>query len=234
MLHVFFGNDVVKVRDRAFKFLHTATGEDTLVTRVTPETFEVGMLRDLIGGTSLFGSSQTVVLDTLSECGAEIFEDVIASLESMRDSENQFIVIEGPLTAPHKKRVEGKATETFEISGEKAEKFNTFLMTDALLRRDRKSLWLLLQEAWREGVSNEEIAGILFWQLKVLRLVLKTSSAEEAGQKPFVYGKAKRALGSFKEGELEKLSGDLLEVYHDGHLGKHDFGLALEKWTLTV
>lgn len=234
MLTVFFGNDVVKVRDRAFKFLHTATEEDTLVTRVTPETFEVGMLRDLIGGASLFGATQVVVLDTLSECGAEIFEDVIASLEAMRDSENQFIVIEGTLSSAHKKRVEGKATEAFEISGEKAEKFNTFSMTDALLRRDRKSLWLLLQDAWREGVSNEEIAGILFWQLKVLRLVLKTSSAEESGQKPFVYQKAKRALASFKEGELERLSGDLLAVYHDGHLGKHDFGLALEKWTLTV
>jgi hypothetical protein len=52
--------------------------------------------------------------------------------------------------------------------------------------------------------------------------------------KDFPYNKAKRSLRNFKEGELEKLSQTLLAVYHDGHGGKRDIDLALEKWTLTI
>ena len=62
----------------------------------------------------------------------------------------------------------------------------------------------------------------------------QTKSAEEAGQKPFVYQKAKRALSKFKSGELEKLSRELLVLYHEGHMGKGDINLTLEKWVLNV
>jgi hypothetical protein len=68
----------------------------------------------------------------------------------------------------------------------------------------------------------------------MLRLAERTKSAEEAGQKPFVYSKAKRALSAFKEGELDSISRDLLSIYHDGHLGKRDIDLALERWVLTL
>lgn len=234
MVHSFFGNDTVQVRERAFAFLRTLTEDDTLVTRVTPETFAPGLIEDAVGGSSLFGAVQVTVLDTLSEGDVELLEDVLEELEAMRDSKNQFILIEGALSAPLQKKVEARSTSATEISVKAGEKFSTFSMADALLRRDKKSLWLLLVEARERGVSNEEIAGILFWQLKVLRLAGKTKSPEEAGQKPFPYQKAKRALGNFKEGETEKLSGELLSIYHDGHLGKVDLSTALERWILTV
>jgi DNA polymerase III delta subunit len=234
MLHVYYGNDVTRVRQKAFEFLQSVVEEDALVTKVTPESYGTGMLEELTAGTSLFGGTQVVLMDTLSEGGADIFAEIIEGLEAMEASVNRFIMIEAALAAAEKKKVEAKATKAIEVTGEKKEKFNAFLMTDALLRKDKKSLWLLLQEAWKQGLSNEEIIGVLFWQIKTLRLVEKTKSAEEAGQKPFVYQKAKRALGSFKEGELDRLSEGLLVAYHDGHMGRVDTGLALEKWVLSL
>ena len=52
--------------------------------------------------------------------------------------------------------------------------------------------------------------------------------------KDFSYNKAKRALGTFKEGEVAALSESLLRAYHDARLGKLELDLALERWVLTV
>lgn len=233
MLSVFFGNDVTRVRQKAFDFLHTLTTSDTSVTHITADRYEAGVIADSAEGTSLFGDVNVFVIDTPSE-EPEVLDSVMEQLSLMHDSPNHFILIEGALTALYKKKIEANAVRVEEITAEKKERFNAFRMTDALLRRDKKSLWLLLTEAWKEGLLNEEIIGVLFWQVKILRLVERTKSAEEAGQKPFVYQKAKRALTNFKKGELDDFSRSLLSIYHDGHLGKRDLNQALEKWVLSV
>lgn len=233
MLSVFFGNDAVQVRQKAFAFLQTLTESDSLVTHITADRYDEGIISDLAGGSSLFGGGQVCVIDTPSE-DSVVLESVMESLALMGGSANQFVLIETSLTAPHKKKIQSHAKIVEEIDGTKKEKFNAFSLTDAFLRKDKKSLWLLLMEAQKQGLSNEEIIGVLFWQIKTLRLVERTSSAEEAGQKPFVYSKAKRALSNFKKGELDTLSKSLLTIYHEGHLGTHDTALALEKWVLTL
>ena len=88
--------------------------------------------------------------------------------------------------------------------------------------------------ARQAGVSAEEVIGILWWQLKTLRLAAVTKSAPEAGMKDFPYNKAKRALGNFSDGELETLSHSVLRVYHDGHAGKTDIDFALEQFVLSL
>ncbi len=233
MISVFFGNDVIGVRTKAFDFVHSLTEEGSGITHVTPDHYEEGMIADVAEGASLFGGMQVCVIDTPSEDQA-MYVSVVERLEMMKTSPHHFVLIESTLTAPEKKKFEAHATHFEELTAEKKERFNTFLLTDAFLRRDKKSLWILLQEAWGAGISNEEIIGVLLWQVKILRLVEKTKSAEESGQKPFVYQKAKRALSSFKKGELDSISRELLIIYHDGHLGKHDTGLALEKWVLSL
>ncbi len=233
MLYAFFGNDVVRVREKAFAFVRTLTSDDTLVTHVTLERYEEGMIIDLAQGSSLFSSTQVCVVDTLSE-DVEIFESTLKYLEMMQTSTNHFVIIENALNASNKKKIEARAQKSEELTADKIEKFNAFSLTDAFLRRDKKSLWMLLIEAWKNGLTNEEIIGVLMWQVKVLRLVEKTKSAEEAGQKEFVYNKAKRALSLFKKGEMDDISRKLLTIYHDGHLGRHDTALALEQWALTL
>ena len=233
MLYVYFGSDTTGVRQKAFHFVHTLTRGDALATNITEENYQIGIIENLAEGVSLFNAEQVTVLDTPSE-NEDFFEGVLSRLELMQESLNHFVVIEGTLNAGNKKRMHAHATKMEEVEGEKKEKFNTFLLTDALLRRDKKSLWLLLMDAWKAGITNEAIIGVLFWQVKVLRLAEKTKSAEEAEQNSFVYQKAKRALSNFKKGELDDMSRALLTMYHDGHLGKHDASIALEKWVLGV
>jgi len=49
-----------------------------------------------------------------------------------------------------------------------------------------------------------------------------------------VYQKAKQSLQNFKEGELDELSKSIVSIYHDGHLGRVDLNIALEKWVLDI
>ncbi len=232
MLHVFFGNNTSEVRQNALSCAHSFEESDNQITHIMSDTYGIGSLPDLSQSVSLFLHSQVFILDMLSE-RSEAYEDMLTNLELLEKSEHNFILIEGGVTAAVKKKfsAHGACHESIAL---KEESFNTFSLTDALLLRDKKTLWLRLMEAMRAGVPAEEIIGVLFWQIKILRLVGKTKSAEEAGQKPFVYDKAKRALSKFKDGELEKLSRELIILYHEGHMGKADINLALEKWVLMI
>ena len=232
MLYIYFGNNTSEVRQKALARVHVCAGEGGQVTHITSDAYTIGSLIDLASGASLFSEKQVFLLDTPSE-RTEVYEDIMGNLELLKDSEHDFILIEHAVLAGDKKKFSAHG-ESHEITAEKKDSFNTFSLTDALCMRDKKTLWLLLMEARKAGVPAEEIIGVLFWQIKILRLVEKTKSAEEAGQKPFVYNKAKRALLKFKPGELEKLSRELLVLYHEGHVGKVDINLSLEKWVLTV
>ncbi len=233
MLYAFYGTDVVGVRKEAHEFLEKYEEKGITIERITAENYVPGSIEDAAGSSSLFWEEQVVVIDTPSG-DKEMFEKVFSILPELKESRNIFVIIEEKLLAPEKKKLQKYAEKSEEQTAAKEERFNVFALTDALLRRDKKSLWILLTEAWRNGLSNEEIIGTLYWQVKILRLAEKTSSAEEAGQKPFVYQKAKRALSKFKEGELTQISRDLLAIYHDGHLGKREADVALEKWVLSL
>lgn len=233
MLKVFCGNDTVKVRQTAFELIGKLEAGGVTVTYVDGESFVTGVLADSAGAASLFGGEELFVLDTPSS-KKEFDEEVKDSLEALSESSNTFVVIEENLLAAPKKQYQKHAESLEEFKGGAAERFNVFAMADALSRKDKKTLWLLLQEAKTAGLSEEEIIGTLWWQLKSMRLASVTNSAEEAGMKDFPYSKAKRSLSKFKEGELESTSRKLLSVYHDGHAGVRDIDVSLEQWVLTL
>ena len=233
MLKVWCGNDTVSVRQTVFELVSELEEKGMTVTAIDSDSYVPGVLADAAGATSLFGGEELYVLDTPSS-NKEFAEEVSESLEALRESSNTFLVIEGALLAPQKKPYQ-KYAETFEeIKAAAGERFNVFAMADALSRKDKKTLWLLLQEAKAAGLSEEEIIGTLWWQLKSLRLAAVTNSASEAGMKDFPYNKAKRSLNKFAPSELETTSHKLLSVYHDGHAGLRDIDLALEHWVLTL
>lgn len=233
MLHLIYGNDAITVRQQAHDFTSIEEKKGMKVERIETDNYSQGVFSDIVGAVSLFGEKTLYVIDTPSG-KIEMYEDVIVNLEAFKNSDNTFLVIEEALLAPQKKKFQ-KYTETLEeYKSPAAERFNAFGIADCLSRKDKKTLWLQLQEAKQAKLSAEEIIGTLWWQLKSLRLAQNTNSAAEAGMKDFPYNKSKRALGAFKEGELERLSKGLLTVYHDGHLGKVDIDIALERWMLTL
>ncbi len=235
MLYVFFGTDTVRVRQAAIDAVTALREQLPNLETYTPEcaAHAAGAWASAAATMSLFATPAAYVIDRASDypdCYAELLRDTVA----LGESANHFIVIEGALTAADKKVFSKTAVTMAEYKADSAQRFNPFGLTDALARRDKRILWLLLQEAGRAGTSGEEVIGLLWWQLKSLRLAALTQSAAESGMKEFSYNKAKRALTYFKPGELEQLSRSLLVLYHDGHAGKRDLQLALEEWVLRI
>lgn len=233
MLSVFFGNDTITVRQKAHDAIVAQEKNGAVLERIDADTYAPGIFTDVAGATSLFGSKTIYLIDTPSN-QTELFEAVIENLPVLKDSLNQFVVIEDALLAPEKKKFTKYAETIEEYKKPATERFNAFAMADSLLKKDKRMLWVQLQEAKHHGLSSEEIIGTMWWQLKCLRLANQASSPAEAGMKEFPFNKAKRSLNNFKSGEIESLSNTLLSVYHDGHSGRADIDHALEKWTLTI
>ena len=230
MLQLFYGTNRTAIRDAAQAYTETIGGTQTIIDDLT---YSTGQVSNALGANSLFGGVECFILDTPSndeEFQAEVFQ----SLKEMAESVNTFVVIEGALLADPKKKYAKFASASIEFTLDKTERFNSFALAEALAKKDKKNLWVLLSQARVAGLRDEEIVGMLWWQLKALRLAKLTRTAEEAGMKEFPYNKSKRALAAFKDGEVEALSRTLLELYHLGHQGKRDLNLALEEWVLRV
>ncbi len=233
MLYVFYGTDTIGVREKAFETVERFQKNGYRVEKVEGDTYQYGLLQDAAGATSLFGEKSLYIVDTPSS-NEEMEKDLVLILEELPESKNVFVIIEGPIKIDKKNLYKKYVEEIIEVKANISIRFNAFQMADALLRKDKKSLWLLFIEARKEGMNAEEIIGVLWWQLKVLRLVMRTGSAKEAGLKEFSYNKAKEALSKFKNGEIETTARAILSLYHEGHCGSYDINIALERFVLEI
>jgi DNA polymerase III delta subunit len=233
MYVVFFGKDRGGVRDAATVYIEANMPSDATLTTIEAADFAPGQVADALGAHSLFGGEQWFILDAPS-ANEEYKEAVLSVLPELAESENCFVILEGVLLAADKKFYNKHASTIEEFKGEAADSFNSFSLAEALAAKDKRRFWVLLQEARLAGQKEEALIGILWWQLKVLRLAARTNSAAEAGIKDFPYNKAKRALATFAPNEVERLAQSLLELYHDAHAGRCDIELALERWVLAI
>ena len=160
--------------------------------------------------TGLFGDKGLHVIHSLART-----LDIKNLLEGYAKSDNIFIFSEDTITKPITKVFE-KYEATIQDFGKEEKKnenkFNMFSLTDTLGTRDKKNLWLLFQEAIKNG-SPEEVHGILFWQVKNLALV-KTSQTNP-GMNPFVYNKTSGYAAKFTLEEIQKMARDLVYMFHN-------------------
>lgn len=233
MIALFYGTDRTTLRDKARDFFVSQNAAPENIRQIGGQEYVPGQLIEMMGAQSLFGGQEFFLLDTPS--GDTDFEaEVLENVKELAESQNVFVVLEDSLLAAKRKQYEKYATQVDESVADTPERFNTFALADALAKKDKKNLWVLLQQAKAAGLRPEEVSGMLWWQLKALRLALVTDSPEEAEMKPYPYKKAKGALKNFKDGEIERLSQSLIELYHDGHKGTADMELQLEKWALSI
>lgn len=232
-LHIFTGTDTIAVREKAHELVAEKEADGASVRLVEAGDYAPGMLASAARAVSLFGGTELYLLDGVLE-NDEAVEELEATADALARSAHAFVVIEQKLPAPLAKVLKKHAETFYEAKAESGREFNVFSLADALARRDKKALWVLLMRARRAGLAPEEIAGTLFWQLKSLRLAKLTKDAKEAGMNPFPYNKAKKAAAKFKDGELRDLSRSLVSLYHEGHQGIADLDLALERWALSV
>jgi DNA polymerase III delta subunit len=233
MLYVFCGSTPREVRERAFLRIHEEEERGARVVRIDSAGYAPGLFADLAGSLSLFGGSELYLIDTPSQL-RDMYEDTIEHLPVFAESRHTFVIIEETVLTAEKKKFEKYATQLVEVKQTNSARFDAFAFAEALAAKDKKRLWLVLQDARAAGIPTEESIGILWWQLKALRLAARTRSAAEAGMKDFPYQKAKRALSQFTDGEVVTLAQSLLMLRHHGHRGNRDLDLALEEWVLSM
>lgn len=112
--------------------------------------------------------------------------------------------------------------------------FNVFALTDAIGARDKRRAWTLYMQALAAGLVAEEVFFKVVWQVKSMLIASKTKSVAETDMKEFPYSKAKGFLKNWKDGELEKLSEDLVIGYQNARRGEGEMETFVEKTLLSL
>lgn len=238
MIYFFYGEDRDKARAkwRAAIAVFQKKYPEGLVFKFSAEEFDQSKFEELMHSGDLFGEKRLIAASSLFE-NKEAEEFVEKNLAALASSPNTFLHLEAQLPSELIKKIEkagGKAEEYKLALQSAAPPFNIFAVNDAFITRDRKQLWLVYQKALVAGIPEEEIFWKLVWQVKTMLLVAKEGSENLKTIKPFVAGKAKRGLAKFKVEELEKLSGDLVALWHDTRRGLGDFDIGLEQLVLSI
>ena len=239
MLYLLHGTDTGRGREKLGSLLESLYKKkpDASVMRIDDEGFDASALDELISGQGLFERKQIIVFDNVFR-NTVAMEAISQSLKDIASSQNIFIVFEETLDKKTLSKFQKHAEKIQEFDkkdlGSAKKPFDIFSLTDALGKRDKKKLWILYQKARMHNISNEEVHGILFWQVKSMLLAGSAPNAKEAGLNPFVYRKATQFQKNYSDSELKTLSAVLISLYHDARRGIHDLGISLERFVLDI
>jgi len=239
MLYLIYGTNAEKARRKANHLLDILIKKKPNVTtlRIDAEHFEKGEVLERAMGAGLFETKLIILYDTVleNEVAKEEIED---NLVVISESDNIFIFLEGKIDKKTVNKFSKYAEKVEEHVGVKSSKsvkpFKIFDLSDALVARNKKVLWVLYMKGKLYNTSAEEMHGILTWSAKTMLLAHTSSTADEAGLNPFVYQKAKQGTRKYSPEELKQLSLSLVLLYHDARRGKHDLDEALERFVLSV
>lgn len=228
MLAVFTGDDVVRAKAEA---LRQAQGRQVVRLGEGGELLE--LLPSFLGQQGMFSPLVAIIADRPMDT-TENKEFILEHAEACKDSTALVILIAPDLDTPTKKKLEkfGEIVE-FEIT-KSAEVVppNSFALVDALQAGDRKRAWILYRQLINAGVSAEEVHGTLAWAARGVVLASKTKNADEAGMKPYPYGKAKDVARKLAPSVAEAQSGELVRLYHDARMGRGTLEDLLEVYLL--
>ncbi|MEK7089038.1 MAG: hypothetical protein AAB913_02825 [Patescibacteria group bacterium] len=201
MIYLFCGDDVKNKHSSYEKFMKSVPfGMETFF--VSKNDFDPMEIESFYSGEGLFFTKCVVVFTNIFE-KEETLDFVLEKLNLIGESGNSFVFLEGKLNksvldAFKKARAE---LNVFELSKEKKEKYNNFLLADAFGQRNKLYLWIYFRQAMNVGVGMEELVGILFWKAKDMLLKKNFSKFSELELKNFA-GKLSYLLPEArKEGE---------------------------------
>jgi DNA polymerase III delta subunit len=235
MLYVIYGTDTHKARAKLHDLLDLAKKKrpEAELFKLTTENWSEGQFDELLVAQGLFEQKYTTVLDNLFE-KKDIKSYVMERLEGMKESEQIFLMLESSIDAASLKKLAkfSEKVQVFEKVENKKPSLNIFSITDGLVQKDKKKLWISYVDLLGNGAVAEEIHGILFWQVKNMILASRAGSATETGLSPFVYKNALTGARNYKNEDLQKMSSDLVDMTHRVRQGKGDLEVMMEKWVL--
>ncbi len=239
MLYLLYGKDTDTVREKTQDLVATLLKKrpDAQVFSMNDENFNEATLREYLGSQGLFSHKYIIVLSNLLG-NKETRDAILSNLKDFHESQHICIVREGSLEKAVVTKIEKHAEKVQEcVSDEvvaKKEANNLFALCDAFGARDKKSLWVLYQKAKMDGVEDEQIHGILWWQVKAMLVSVKVSSATQSGLSPFVFKKSQAYASHFSAAELREIGRQCIEIYHNARRGGATLDVALERFLLSV
>lgn len=166
MIYLFTGDDSKKRIESLDKFL-VQTSLSLEVFQINHNNFSETEIESFYSGSGLFFNKCVVLFSDILEREEEK-NWILDRLSEMESSPNFFIFSENKLNKPvldaFKKLAKG--VKVFDLPKEKKEKFNNFLLANALGDRDKLNLWIYFRQAMDKGVGMEELIGVLFWKAK--------------------------------------------------------------------
>ena len=247
MIYFYYGTDTESARKKAKITVDSLVAKkpEATVIKIGDEDVVEDRISELVGGQSLFSIKYIVYFHRTLD-NKKNREVILKNIKDIAKSDNIFIFAEGKMDKTALTKIEKNAEKIQEFikpaktlnKKEKlaliGEKIDFFEFADALGRRDKRGLWVLYQDALAEQVPAEEVHGIFYWQVKSMLLAKKCKTPEEANMKSFPFEKSRGYSGNYKDGELEKMSSELVSMYHEAHRGNTDFFVALEKFILCL
>ena len=166
MIYLFTGDDTKNKFISYEKFIKSIP-TSTAIFFINRNEFNPIQIESFYSGSSLFSVLSAVIFQNIFE-REETKDFVLEKLKLMKESANSFIFLEGKLNksildAFKKVRAE---LNIFELSKEKKEKFDNFLVANAFGKRDKLNMWIYFRQAMEKGVGMEELIGVLFWKIK--------------------------------------------------------------------
>jgi hypothetical protein len=161
----------------------------------------------------MFASERVVILEGVLQ-NEDMSTIVLDGLQGLRDSSDNYYVLEEKLDAPTRKRVEkyAETSEKFELAKKGESATTIFALANALKRGDKKSLWVAYMRELHNDTAPEAIHGVLFWGAK--DMMLKARSA----------GEVKKA---------DDFVARLAELPHESRRSGEDLEYALERFVLS-
>jgi hypothetical protein len=185
MIYLFAGDDT-KNKLNNYEFFLKSFKKEVAIFSINKNEFDPIQIESFYSGAGLFFDKCVVVFLNVFE-KEEIYEFLIKKLELMGQSNNVFVFLEGKL-----KKVELDAFKKaraeinlFELSKEKKELYNNFLLAYDFEKKDKLNLWVHFREAIEKGVGMEELIGVLFWKAKGLLLKRNFNKFSEKELKDF-------------------------------------------------
>ena len=237
MLYFLHGTDTQKSRKKMHEILGQLSVKrpNSEIFKMNSENWNAEQFFELLSSQGLFEQKYIVVLDSLLG-QKDVKQTILEKLSEMQEAEHWFLVLDGRVDAPSIKKIEKHAFKSVEFEKKEVQKESPiiFSITDKLLARDKKSLWISYNSLVSQGVAPEEIHGVVFWAVKNMIIASRVDSQKDSGLSPFVYRSALTGTRHYKTEELKEMSSSLIDMVHRVRNGEGEMDIMLEKWMLGV
>ena len=198
MLYVIFGSDTRSARDKIYHLIRSLRQKKALSDYVHIDVDSEKDPFEYVGRGGLFGQKTIIFLDDIRDTHKK---RVQKNIKQFIQSPNVFFLFEEKLLKNFLDTVVnfGGIVESYMAPKQMPARTAVFTLADSFLQKAPQRSFKIFHQLLKDGLSVEEIFGVITWQLRVLLLAYRTETAKDAGVSPYPYTKAKKYLSSFDQ-----------------------------------